>query len=182
MTQPDKTWPAFLDQPESRRLEFKEVFPKGDQVAKTAVAFANGAGGRIVFGVKDSPRKFIGIPDNQIFKTEERITNSVFDLCAPSIVPEIYIQSVEGKSFLVVEIYPGSQKPYGIKKPGRPNEVYIRVGSSNRKASAETIEALERHRRKISFDALTVYDCPVEDIDLSRFKKAFKAQTGRNIG
>jgi predicted HTH transcriptional regulator len=182
MTQPNKTRPAFLDQAESRRLEFKEAFTKGDQVARTAVAFANGAGGRMVFGVKDTPRQFIGIPDNQIFKTEEQITNYVFDLCAPNIVPEIYIQSVEGKSFLVVEIYPGSQKPYGIKKPGRPNEVYMRVGASNRKASPETIEALERQRRKVSFDALTVYGCPVEDIDLFRFKKAFKAQTDRNIG
>ncbi|MFC1856547.1 RNA-binding domain-containing protein [Thermodesulfobacteriota bacterium] len=182
MTRSDKTRPAFLDQPESRRLEFKEAFPKGDQVAQTAVAFANGAGGRIVFGVKDSPRQVIGIPDDQLFKTEERITNCIFDLCAPSIVPEIYIQSAEGKSLLVVEIYPGAQKPYGIKKPGRPNEVYIRVGASNRKASPETIEALERHRRKVSFDALTAYGCPVEDVDLSRFKKAFKAQTDRNIG
>jgi len=178
----DKNRPDFLDQPESRRLEFKEAFPKGDQVARTAVAFANGAGGRIVFGVKDSPREFIGIPDNQLFKTEERITNCIFDLCTPIIVPEIYIQSVEDKSLLVVEIYPGAQKPYGLKKPGRPNEVYIRVSTSNRKASPETIEALERQRRKVSFDALTVYGCPGEDVDLSRFKKAFKAQTGRNPG
>lgn len=42
-------------QPESIRLEFKERFPKGDQVAKTVIAFANGAGGKIIFGVKDSP-------------------------------------------------------------------------------------------------------------------------------
>ena len=181
MTQSNKTRPAYLDLPESRRLEFKEAFPKGGQVAQTAVAFANGAGGKIVFGVKDSPRQIIGLPDDQLFKTEERITNCIFDLCAPRIVPEIYIQSVEEKSLLVVEIYPGAQKPYGIKRPGRPNEVYIRVGASNRKASPETIEALERQRRKVSFDALTVYGCPVKDVDLSRFKKAFKTQTGRTI-
>jgi len=182
MTQSNKNWPAFLDQPESRRLEFKETFPKGDKVAQTAAAFANGAGGRIVFGVKDSPRQIIGIPEDQLFKTEQRITSCIFDLCAPSIVPEIYFQSVENKSLLVVEIYPGAQKPYGIKKSGRPKEVYIRVGASNRKASAETIEALERQRRKVSFDALTAYGCPAEDVDLSHLKKAFKAQTGRNIG
>ena len=182
MTQSNKTRPAYLDLPESRRLEFKEAFPKGGQVAQTAVAFANGAGGRIVFGVKDSPRQIIGIPDDQLFKNEERITNCIFDLCAPSILPEIYIQSVEEKSLLVVEIYPGAQKPYGIKRPGQPNEVYIRVSASNRKASPETIEALERQRRKVSFDALMAYGCPGEDVDLSRFKEAFKAQTGRNIG
>jgi ATP-dependent DNA helicase RecG len=163
-------------------LEFKEAFPKGNQVARTTVAFANGAGGRIVFGVKDSPRQVIGIPDDQLFTTEEQITNCIFNICVPNIVPEIYIQSVEGKSLLVVEIFPGPQKPYGIKKSGRPNEVYIRVGASNRKASPEAIEGLKRHRRKVSFDALTAYSCPVEDVDLSRFKIAFKAQTGRNIG
>ena len=178
----EKNRPVFLNQPVSRRLEFKETFPKGDQVARTAVTFANGAGGKIIFGVKDSPRQIVGISDDQLFKTEERIANCIFDLCTPSIVPEIYIQSAEGKSLLVVEIYPGSQKPYGLKKPGRPNEVYIRAGASNRRASPETIEALERQRRKVSFDALTVYDCPVKDIDLSRFKKAFKSQTGRELG
>jgi len=57
MASTDK-YPQYLDQPESRRLEFKESFPKGEQVARTAVAFANGAGGRLVFGVKDSPREF----------------------------------------------------------------------------------------------------------------------------
>ena len=35
---PDKSLPAFLDQPESRRLEFKENFPKGEQLARTVVA------------------------------------------------------------------------------------------------------------------------------------------------
>ena len=36
----------FWLQPESRRLEFKEAWPKGDQIARTVVAFANGAGGK----------------------------------------------------------------------------------------------------------------------------------------
>ncbi len=58
---------TFWLQPESRRLEFKEAWPKGDQIARTTVAFANGAGGRIVFGVKDEPREIIGVPDSDIF-------------------------------------------------------------------------------------------------------------------
>ena len=178
----EKNQPTFIEQSESRRLEFKEVFPKGDQVARTAVAFANGAGGKIVFGVKDTPRKIIGISDDQLFKTEERITSCIFDCCVPNIVPEIYIQRVKGKSLLVVEIFPGAQKPYSIIKAGQPGDVYIRVGASNRKASPETIAALERQRTKVSFDALPVLECDVEDLDLSDFKKAYKAQAGRQSG
>ncbi|MBI9083882.1 MAG: putative DNA binding domain-containing protein [Desulfobacterales bacterium] len=181
MISTDKNRPAFLDQPESRRLEFKESFPKGEQVARTAVAFANGAGGKIVFGVKDSPREIVGIPDDILFQTEARIASCIFDLCAPGIVPEIYIQTDEGKSLLVAEIYPGSQKPYGIKKSGRTPEVYIRVGASNRKADTDTIQELERRRQRISFDALTVFGCPMEAVDLSGFIRDFKARTGRQL-
>lgn len=181
MTSTEK-YPQYLDQPESRRLEFKEIFPKGEQVARTAVAFANGAGGRMVFGVKDSPREIIGIPEGQLFTMEERITNSIFNQCAPAIVPEVYIQSAAEKTLLVVEIFPGSNKPYYIKKRGKNNGTYIRVGSTNRKASHETIEALERQHRKVSFDSLPAYDCGLEDVNLKPFQKAYRGLTGKPIG
>ena len=56
------TTPFWL-QPESRRLEFKEIWPSGDKIAQTAIAFANGAGGKIMFGIKDEPREVVGVPD-----------------------------------------------------------------------------------------------------------------------
>lgn len=102
----------FWLQPESRRLEFKEIFPSKKQIAKTAVAFANGAGGRIVLGVKDTPRTITGIQDEQLFRLEEKIVRHIYDNCAPVIIPEVYVQNVDGKNILVVEIFPGSGKPY----------------------------------------------------------------------
>lgn len=178
----DKNRPAFLDQPESRRLEFKETFPKGEQIARTAVAFANGAGGKIIFGVKDDPRRVIGIPDDQLFVLEERITSCICDLCAPPIMPEVYIQSIDDKPLLVAEIFPGPQKPYYLKKSGPKNGTYIRVGSSNRKASLETIAELERRRRKVSFDSLPIYDLDLKTLNLDSFKKAYQKHTGKTIG
>ena len=50
----------LLKQPEGRRLEFKEKFPKKFDLCKTIIAFANDAGGDIYIGVKDSPREVIG--------------------------------------------------------------------------------------------------------------------------
>ena len=73
-------------------------------------------------------------------------------------MPEIYIQAVEGKTLLVVEIFSGPDKPYYIKSQGKDNGVYIRVGSTTRQASREMIQTLELRRRNISFDALPVYD------------------------
>jgi predicted HTH transcriptional regulator len=157
MTSIDKEHPQYLDEPESRRLEFKERLPKGNQLARTAVAFANGAGGKIVLGVRDSPREIIGISEDKLFALEERINSTIFDQCAPTIVPEVYLQSVTGKTLLVVEIFPGSNKPYYLKSKRKHNGTYVRIGSSNRKASLEMIEELERRRRKVSFDSLPVY-------------------------
>jgi ATP-dependent DNA helicase RecG len=169
----------FWKHPESRRLEFKETFPKGNQLARTVVAFANGAGGKIVFGLKNEPREITGIHDNELFALEERISNHVFNKCTPTIIPEIYIQAVEGKNLLVVKIFPGSQKPYYIKSKGKHKGTYVRIGSSNRLASQEMLEALERQRRKISFDAVPVYDLSPGDLDVQRFKSDYQKATGR---
>ncbi len=161
------------EQPESRRLEFKEDFPKGDQVARTVIAFANGAGGKIVFGIRNKPRQIVGISNDELFSLEEQVSNHIADLCAPIIVPEFYIQAAEGKSLLVVEIFPGSHKPYYLKTKGKHQGAYIRVGSTNRPASQEILEELERQRRNISFDSLPVYDLAWHDLDLTRFRSAY---------
>ncbi len=176
-----KTIKPFWQQPESRRLEFKKAFPKGERIARTAVAFANGGGGKIIFGVRDDPRQVTGISDDEIFPLEERIADSIFTRCAPNIVPELSIRAIEGKNLLIVDIFPGSHKPYYIKKQGKHQGTYIRVGSANRLAGAEMLEELERQRRNVSFDSVPVYDLQWSDIDLSGFISAFKALTGKDF-
>lgn len=48
---------------ESKNVEFKIQRPKDSfKYMKTVVAFANGEGGRIVFGVDDKTRTVVGIP------------------------------------------------------------------------------------------------------------------------
>jgi len=174
-----KAFIPFWEQPESRRLEFKESFPKGARVAKTAIAFANGAGGKIVFGVRSEPTEIAGVPDDLLFSLEEKISNHIFDNCAPAIVPEIYIQAVEGKNLLVVEIFPGSQKPYYLKSKGKHQGTYVRIGTTNRQASDEMLAALEREKRKLSFDAIPFYDLFAENLELGRFLEDYRTATGR---
>ncbi|MDA3939138.1 MAG: ATP-binding protein [Spirochaetia bacterium] len=71
----NKELTPFWMEPESRRMEFKESWPGGNHIAHTAISFANGAGGRIVFGVRDEPRQIIGIQEEDIFKLEEKVGN-----------------------------------------------------------------------------------------------------------
>lgn len=45
---------------EGKTLEFKETLPGGESLARTAVAFSNMAGGKIIIGIEDRSRKLIG--------------------------------------------------------------------------------------------------------------------------
>ncbi|RDI90850.1 putative transcriptional regulator [Thermosipho africanus Ob7] len=64
---------------------------------KTVVAFANGSGGKIIFGIKDKTREIVGILEDEIFSMMDSITNMIHDKCFPTIIPEIYIENVYNK-------------------------------------------------------------------------------------
>jgi predicted HTH transcriptional regulator len=46
---------------ESRWIEFKEKLPRSEQIAKTAIAFSNGGGGKLIIGVKDQIGEVAGV-------------------------------------------------------------------------------------------------------------------------
>jgi len=57
---------------ESRTLEFKVDIPEGNQLSRTAVAFANGAGGEILIGVDDKGN-VKGLSEDQINNYPDKI-------------------------------------------------------------------------------------------------------------
>lgn len=54
-----------IQQGESKTLEFKQQLPKGEQLAKTLIAFANTSGGKLIVGVNDE-RQIVGIKTYEI--------------------------------------------------------------------------------------------------------------------
>ena len=158
---------------ESKTLEFKQQLPKGQQIAKTLIAFANSSGGKLIVGVTDD-RQLIGIQDD-IFELQDKITSMIYELCAPQLAAQIYIENIDGVELLVVEVARGILFPYYLKSVGREQGTYIRLGASNRVASPEHIQQLELQRLNISFDALANYQYPLEKLDLPVLEAAFKA-------
>ena len=113
---------------ESKNVEFKESLPdKSIKYMKSVVAFANGTGGRIVFGVADKTREVTGIGKEDVFKTMDSIANAVSDSCEPAVIPDITLQTIDGKTVIVMEVPQGRQRPYFIRSLGRENGVYVRV-------------------------------------------------------
>lgn len=119
---------------ESINIEYKVEMPKkSEKYMKTVVAFANGRGGRIVFGVDDKTLNIVCMNPDTIFQTMDSITNAISDNCEPKIYPDVTLQSIDDKTIIVVEIFAYMKiiekwgtgiprilrecKEYGLKKP-----------------------------------------------------------------
>lgn len=171
MTNQNPLW-LEIQKGESKNLEFKQQLPKGQQIAKTLIAFANGNGGKFIIGVTDD-RELVGINDD-IFEVQDKISSIIDELCRPNLLPHIYVENIIGKELLVVEVARGSLMPYYLAPLGREHGVYIRIGASNRVASPEYIQQLELQRLNRSFDELVNYQYPLEKLNLTLLEKAFQ--------
>ena len=171
----------IIKQPEGRRLEFKEVLPENAELANTIIAFANDAGGELYIGVRNNPREIIGLPEEELVKIEEQVSNIIFDRCYPAIMPDITFLTDEDKHIIRVTVYRGSTPPYYLKDKGKLKGTYIRVGSSNRLADEEIIAELERRKRNISFDSELIMDKAVSELNIETFKQEYQDKTGEAL-
>lgn len=75
---------------ESKNVEFKENLPeKSIKYMKSVVAFANGTGGKIIFGIADKTREVVGFSKEDVFKTMDAIANAVYrlEITSPGKLP-----------------------------------------------------------------------------------------------
>ena len=166
----------IINDPEGRRLEFKGVLLTNSDLAKTIVAFANDAGGDIYLGIDDD-RTIVGLPEDDLPRIEEQISNMVYDRCYPTILPEISFLTIEDKHLIRIRIYRGSMPPYYLKSEGKIKGTYIRVGSNNRVADEGIIAELERRRRNVSFDSEIVLDKTIDELDIHTFSELYEEKT-----
>jgi len=83
----------LIKQPEGRRLEFKEKLPSATDIDGTIVAFANDAGGDLLTGIRNEPRKLVGVKEDSLIKLEEQISNINHDHCEPVIFSDSQTRS-----------------------------------------------------------------------------------------
>ena len=160
---------------ESKNVEFKVQRPdKSIKYMKSVVAFANGKGGQIVFGVDDKTREVVGIPEEQVFQEIDAITNAISDSCEPTIIPDVYLQNMDGKTVIVAEISAGRQKPYYIKSDGLENGVYIRVSGTTRHADRHMSRELYYECDGRSYDSVIRTDLTVTDEEIQKLCRQMK--------
>ena len=157
----------FHPERESKNLEFKSNLPQFSALIKTCVAFANGFGGQIVIGVDDQSRQIFGINDKDRDRLYDEFPNSLYDSVSPTLMVRIWEKSYNDVSVLIIDIAPSPKKPYFIKSEGMPKGVYVRIGSSTRRANDDYVEELVRERQRITHDEEPIresYDILSQDL------------------
>ncbi len=159
----------LLRRNEGKTLEYKENTKSLSGIVRTVVAFANTAGGVLLIGVRDKDKALIGVSNP--LKKEEKLANAVSDSISPLMIPDIEICSLRDRQFLVVTVPHIASGPSYVKSKGPEAGVYIRLGSTNRQADAETISNLKLNASNKSFDELIT---TADTIDRKYLKTIFR--------
>jgi predicted HTH transcriptional regulator len=163
---------GFLARDEGKTLEFKENCRPLERIVRTAVAFANTAGGTIVIGVKDKTKEVVGVADPLV--DEERLANAFADGIRPLLVPDVQIHAWR-KLHLIVVMVPHAVGPYYVRSEGAQSGVYVRLGSTNRPAGPELLAELHRLARNTFFDEQPCLETSWDDIDVRAVSELFAA-------
>lgn len=128
---------------EQPTVELKSQLPDDPRKAmKTVAAFANGAGGSVVFGVDDEDHTIIGLGDAYTRKNLDRLTNLITDWVRPLPHFRSAMVEINGKGLIVLDIAPGDEPPYGVGTDERNVQYYVRRGATTFPASPSNLRAL----------------------------------------
>lgn len=141
---------------EGQTLEFKESFNFNGlaEYLRDFAAFANNKGGYLVFGVKDRPRRPVGLKassKDQFDKIDpELITGFLLADFTGHICWEHDVVEVDGKSYGYFYVEEATEKPIICKKDEgatiRDGEIYFRYGGRTQRIRYTELEDIIKHR------------------------------------
>ncbi|MFH0955062.1 MAG: ATP-binding protein [Candidatus Micrarchaeota archaeon] len=143
---------------ESQGLELKRTVDNFREISKTACAFANAYGGRIIIGVSDDGL-VIGIPKPELDSLQQRVEGAIQQV-SPAPFHKITVEEKEGKHTVAIEVYQighGAFCTFG-------GIVYYRAGSQNTKLEGRTLQDYLINRHILSFDE-SKSQAKIDDID-----------------
>jgi len=151
----------WIDAGESQTQEFKSSFDK--TCIETLVAFANAKGGRVLVGVTDK-----GIVQGTTLG-KESLNEWLVQIKAstsPSIIPELDVHRLDGKTLVVISVAEFPVKPVSTK--GR---YYKRVANTNQALNANEISDLYMQSLQLSWDAYPAHNAGLDDLSMVKVDK-----------
>lgn len=155
-------WQQQIKAGETERLEIKSK-PEMDQVGATVCAFLNSGGGILVLGVTET--EVIGLDTPE--KTRNAILKYLNDNLSPTTAYSITLETLEGKSCLVIDIPAGSELPYLYD-----SRIYLRRGNASVRASSSEITRLiiRRQQGAIRWERYPALGAEISDLNTEEIK------------
>ena len=144
---------------------------------KSVSAFANGAGGMLIFGVRDEDRAIIGLENPSLIV--ERLTQAIVSRIEPQ--PDITVrhEMKEGKDLVICTVKPGPSTPYYLTIDNT-RAAYIRLGDESLLASTAQLNELILKGRNQTFDSI-VSTINKRDCSFSLLQATYLEQTGERF-
>ncbi len=132
---------GYLVNRESFDLEYKQSFHFGDSLieyVRSMVGMANNRGGKVIFGIQDSPRKPIGLKNDKFATVDTtKINNVVSEYFSHEFDWEITSIEFNKLEFGIIEIKESENKPIVCKKT---KQKFVREGAIYYRYRGETKE------------------------------------------
>ena len=143
---------------------------------KSVSAFANGRGGKLIFGVKED-NTILGLKDYQ--DTSENISEIIKTKMDPNPEFDMEIEELNGKVILILNIFAGKNTPYFVVDGGS-RTAYKRVGNQSVPASRIDLFNLSLKGEHISYDSLKSKK-KLEDVSFKELRIEYKERTGKDF-
>lgn len=143
---------------------------------KSISAFANGRGGKLIFGIADDDT-IIGLDNAE--KDAETISEQIKVHLNP--IPEFTLsfQNENDKTLIVVEVFAGEQTPYYYSGDGMLT-AFIRIGNQSVQATPQQLSELVLKGSNATYDSLPS-KYKFDDMAFTKLKSVFYQQTGHSF-
>lgn len=166
-----------IDLSESETIEFKNSLSEMDQILDTISAFSNTKGGTIYIGVADDGN----INGVTIGKgTLETLANEIKLNTDPRLFPNIATEEINSEIIIKVTV-----QEYPIKPIWTKDKVFVRVGKTNQKITAEKIREMISQNTPFHWDKQLLPDLTINDInenDVISFVKLSNEERNSDFG
>lgn len=144
---------------------------------KSISAFANTAGGSLIFGVADDDT-VVGLADAK--RDAERISELIKNRLSP--VPECSLNfhnTEDDKKLIILNIPRGEETPYYYVGDGT-TEAFVRMGNESVPADSTDLKRLVLRGRNSSFDSLNS-SYSMSDFSFTKFRERYKIWAGKSV-
>lgn len=164
---------------EDSRTQFKRAPIGTKDLAEEMVAFSNGAGGVILFGVDDDGQ-IVGLSDQDVRTINGHLSDAANDKVRPAIYPKTEIHRIgeQNRLVLVVTVPEGVSKPYSDKS----GAYWVKSGADKRRITArEEIQRMLQVSMLIHADELAVGGTTTGDLDTDHLDEFLARHHGEKI-